>query len=187
MKLPRGELRRRRVVTDLETPLGTILDDRLTGYARLEAQDSLLLDADGVGVLTFETGIPVLAYHTGTDNGGPTALADISVSGPYRVELYELTHTALSAAHEATELQVPPGMPAEQLAGSPELAERTREHAPSDRLSSTGSATTERDAIEEFLDNEEAIAEIRERARKEATMRADEWNLAVEGAAGQKS
>lgn len=53
MRLPQGSLVRERVVTDVGTVLSTALDERLTGYARLESQDALLLDADGVGVLTF--------------------------------------------------------------------------------------------------------------------------------------
>lgn len=61
MKLPRGRLQRRRVVSDVATPLANALDAELTGYARLESQDALLLSADGVGVLTFEAGIPVVA------------------------------------------------------------------------------------------------------------------------------
>lgn len=54
MKLPRGRLVRRRVVTSPATALEGALDVGLTGYARLASQDVLLLDSDGVGVLTFE-------------------------------------------------------------------------------------------------------------------------------------
>ena len=73
MKLPRGRLVRRRVVADPATPLATALDEGLTGYVRLESQDALLLDGDGLGVITFSDGVPRAAYHTGTDRGGPPA------------------------------------------------------------------------------------------------------------------
>ena len=76
MRLPQGRLRKSRVVTDPREPLAEVLDRTVTGYAVFEAQDSLLLDADGRGVVTFEDGVPVVAYHTGTDRGGPPALAD---------------------------------------------------------------------------------------------------------------
>ena len=178
MKLPRGRLRRSRVVDDIGTPLSSVLDSGLTGYARLESHDTLLLDADGVGVLTFAEGVPVVAYHTGTDTGGVSALADIAVAGPYRVELYELDAETLAEAHETDELLVPPGLPAEQLAGDDHLAERTRENAPE---SHTGADTADvgLDAVESFLDDEEAIASIRERARAEAETRADAWGFDV--------
>jgi hypothetical protein len=178
MKLPRGRLCRSRVVDDIGTPLSTVLDRELTGYARLESHDTLLLDADGVGVLTFEDGVPVVAYHTGTDSGGVSALADIAVAGPYRVELYELDHETLAEVHEADELLVPPGLPAEQLAADDTLAERTREHAPEGR---TGADAEDSglDAVESFLEDEAAIESIRERARAEAETRADEWGFDV--------
>ena len=57
MKLPSGRLQRRRVVNDLATPLRHALEDRLTGYCRLESQDALLLSADGLGVVTFDCGV----------------------------------------------------------------------------------------------------------------------------------
>jgi hypothetical protein len=177
MKLPQGELRRRRVVTDISTVFANALDAELTGYARLEPQDTLLLDAEGVGVVTFENGVPGLAYHTGTDRGGPDALADVAVDGPYRLELYELDRDALPSPGEATALAVPPGMPADRLAGDPELAARTREKAPSNRVEGVDDTGNELDAVEAFLDDETTIQSIRERARAEATRRADEWGF----------
>lgn len=176
MKLPRGRLVRQRVVSSLGTPLARALDDGLTGYARLESQDALLLDAEGVGVVTFEDGVPTVAYHTGTDNGGETALSDIAVSGPHRLGLYELDADVLADVHDADDLCVPPGLPAEQLAGDPELAARTREQAPADRREET----TTTGAVETFLDDEEKIAAIRGRAREEALDRADEWGFDVD-------
>lgn len=178
MKLPQGLLRRRRVVTDLATPLSRVLDDELTGYVRLRSQDALLLDGEGEGVVTFDRGVPVLTYHTGTDTGGSDALADIAVAGPYRVELYELDRDALVDTHEAPELVVEPGAPAEQLAGDIELARRTRERAPEDRNGHNG--TSDRDAVEAFLDDEDRIAELQEAARQEARSRADDWGFDVE-------
>ena len=90
MKLPPGQLVRSRVVKDLRTALVGALDREVTGYAVLEPRESLLLDESGEGVLTFEGGVPVVAYHTGTDRGGPPALADLAASGPYRLELFAL-------------------------------------------------------------------------------------------------
>lgn len=176
MKLPRGELLRQRTVTDLATPLETALDDRLTGYARLESQDSLLLDADGVGVLTFEDGVPTVAYHTGTDVGGTEALADIAVSGPYRVELYHLDRDVLAPVHETGDLTIPPAAPAERLAGDPELAERIRETVPDSRLEDQ----QDTDAVAAFLEDGETIETIRERARDEAKTRAQKWGFDVD-------
>ena len=177
MKLPRGELLRQRTVTDLATHLETALDDRLTGYARLESQDSLLLDADGIGVLTFEDGVPTVAYHTGTDAGGTEALADIAVSGPYRVELYRLDHDVLAPAHETADLTIPPAAPAERLAGDPELAERIREIAPDTRLGGDEQTT---DAVAAFLEDGETIETIRERARDEAKTSAEKWGFDID-------
>lgn len=181
MKLPHGRLLRQRVVSDPGTALATALDSGLTGYARLESQDALLLDGDGAGVLTFEEGIPVVAYHTGTDRGGPDALDDIAVAGPYRLELYKLNRDDLRAVHESDELAVPPEMPAERLAADPTLAERTRAAAPGERVREpTPEADDDSTAVEEFLEDDDRIASIRERAREEAEQRATEWGLRPE-------
>jgi len=179
MKLPRGVLQRQRVVADLATPLSNALDAELTGYARLESQDALLLAADGVGVLTFDAGVPAVAYHTGTDAGGPAALADLAVAGPYRIELFELEQAALEQVHEAGDLRVPPGMPAERLAGDPDLADRTRAAAPARAVGTDEGVpgADEPGAVEAFLDDEAKIAAIRERARDEAQRRAAEWGF----------
>lgn len=126
MRLPEGRLVRSRVVADLRTLLVDALDRRLTGYAVLEPQNALLLDDDGTGVVTFSDGAPVLAYHTGTERGGPAALADIAASGPYRLELVAVAPSALDRVHAFDSLRVPPGMAAERLAGDPSLADRTR-------------------------------------------------------------
>lgn len=178
MKLPRGRLERRRVVSDLATPLANALEAELTGYCRLESQDALLLEAEGVGVLTFEDGVPMSAYHTGTDAAGPAALADIAVSGPYRIELFALSEADLGAVHAADGLRVPPAMPARRLAGDRDLADRTRERAPGDvldRASEDGGA--EASAVEAFLADEDRIEAIQARAREEAERRAAEWGL----------
>jgi len=177
MKVPRGNLLRKRVVTDLATPLAQALESSMTGYARLESGDALLLDADGVGVLTFEAGVPVVAYHTGTDSGGAEALADIAVTGPSRVALYELGEDSLADLHDAEELHIPPEMPAKRLAGDPELAERTREAAPPSRRGAADTAEGGLAAVEEFLEDEDRIENIRERARDQAATRAEEWGF----------
>ncbi|MFB6130563.1 MAG: hypothetical protein ABEJ28_07060 [Salinigranum sp.] len=177
MKIPRGKLLRSRVEPDPATVLETALDRRLTGYAVFEPQDALLLGGETRGVVTFEEGVPVVVYDVASDDGGPDALADLAVPGPYSVELYELDPADLAAAHDADELCVPPGMPAERLGGDRELADRTREAAPSERLEAAeGSANP----VEAFLADEEKIAAIREQAREEAQARAEEWGLSGE-------
>lgn len=70
---------------------------------------------------------------------------------------------------------MPPGMPAERLAGDPALADRTRERAPEGR---TGDASAEgTGAVAAFLEDEQRIGRIREEARAEAQRRAREWGL----------
>jgi hypothetical protein len=177
MKLPRGRRARRGACEAPATALARAHAADLTGYARLESQDELLLDADGVGVLTFERGVPVAAYHTGTDSAGPDALADIAVAGPYRLELYELDAEALAAVHDTGVFRVGPGTPAERLAGDAALAARTREAAPADRVERESVPGAGTSAVEAFLEDEARIEEIRERAREEAERRAAEWDL----------
>jgi hypothetical protein len=168
--IPDGDLLRSRVVTDLAPALEDALDRRLDGYAVLAPRAALLGGADADrGVLTFETGVPTLAYHAGTDRGGPAALADIG-PGPYRLELYALDAAHLEVPHATESLRVPPGMAAERLAGDATLADRIRKTA-------DGTATAADDALEAFLENEAAIADIRESARSEAETRAAEWGF----------
>lgn len=179
MRLPEGDLVRSRVVADPGVALTTALDRELTGYAVFQPQDALLLDGDRRAVLTFETGVPVLAYDTHSERGGPDALADLAVPGPYRVELYAVAANELAAAHDTPELQVPPGMPAEELAADTALASRTRASAP-DHLTAAGDGDDEGDdqsAVEAFLADEEKIRAIREQARAEAEQRAEAWGL----------
>jgi len=172
MRIPRGELLRSRVVDDPGTALSLALDRQLTGYAVLEPQDSVLLGEETRGVVTFEDGVPVLAYCTDTDRGGAEALTDIASPGPYQVELYELGAEALSTAHDADDLRVSPALPAERLGADRDLVTRTREAAPDKRLGADDSA-----AVEEFLADESQIEAIREQARAEARSRAEEWGL----------
>ena len=167
--IPDGELLHSRVVTDLGAVLEEALDRRLDGYAVVAPRKTLLGATDERGVVTFEDGVPALAYHAETERGGPPALADIG-AGPHRVELYALEDDELETAHRADELHVPPGMVAERLAGAPELAERTRQRAAS-VPGSDGSA------LEAFLEDETAIEELRSSAREEATRRAEEWGF----------
>jgi len=184
MKLPRGRLDKSRVVTDPRDTLADVLDRELTGYAVFESQETLLLDGEGRGVITFTDGVPVLTYHTGTDRGGPPALADLAIPGPYHVSLYTLDAADLESAHEATGLRVPPGMPAERLGGDPALADSTRRAAPDERLSATDDdaaaaedGTTEQSAVEAFLDDAEKIEAIKQQARSEARERAQQWEF----------
>ena len=177
MNLPQGRLRRRRVVSDLGTLLEGVLEDELTGYVRLHSQDVLLLEGEGVGVLTFENGVPVLASHTGTDRRGEDALSDMAVVGPFRIELYELDATVLADAHDDPTLRIEPGLPAERLAGDVELAQRTRSRAPVDRVDVSDEQTNELDAVAAFLDDEERISDIRDAARREAQTRASDWGF----------
>jgi hypothetical protein len=171
MNVPAGDLRRSRVVADAAVPLEAALDRRLTGYLALRPADPLAPDDSG-GIITVEDGVPVVAYHDGTDRGGTAALAPLSESGPYRAELYAAEVDGLAAVHEVEALRVAPGSPAEQVADAPDLARRTRERAPAARLSAEGD-----DAVEAFLADEERIADIKRRARAEAERRASEWGF----------
>lgn len=170
--IPEGDLLRSRVVVDLGETLSTALERSLTGYAVVEPGGSLLLSGDARGVLTFEEGVPVLAYCDETDHGGVDALADLAGPGPCAVDLYTLPASALAEAHESEPFQVPPGAPAEELAADPALADRTRERAPTDR-----GGDDDATAVESFLADEERIAAIQEEARAEAEQRAEEWGL----------
>jgi hypothetical protein len=173
MNVPRGRLVRSRVVDEPGTVLEAALDDALTGYAVFEPQDALLFDDGARCVVTFETGVPVLVYDATTDRGGPDALAGMASPGPSRVELYELSSGAVSDLHEQRTCRVPPAMPAERLAGDPDLAARTREAAPDERLDGVSAGS----AVEAFLADEAKIEAIREQAREEAQRRATEWGL----------
>jgi hypothetical protein len=175
LRIPRGTLLRSRVVSDVATTLSRALDRGLTGYATLVPQETLLLEGDARGVLTFADGVPVLAYNTVTDRGGPDALAELAVPGPYRVELYAVDDDRLAAAHEEDALRVAPGAPATELADDPALADRTRDAAPDERVAGPG--TDDADAVAAFLADDDRIEAIREQARTEAAERADEWGL----------
>jgi|AntDeeMetagen681_2_1112603.scaffolds.fasta_scaffold18071_1 hypothetical protein len=192
MNLPDGRLLKSRVVSDPRYPLAEALDRNLTGYAVLEPQETLLLEGEGRGVVTFRDGVPELTYATGTERGGPAALGDLAMPGPYHVELYELPAGAFDALDDAAAFRVPPGMPAERLAGDPALAASTRRAAPDARVDAgtgTGDASDadsdgegsrapeDRSAVEAFLDDEEKIEAIREQARREAEARAEEWGF----------
>lgn len=126
--LPLGRLVHSRVVEDPGEALAAALDRSLVGYAVFEPQDTLLLDADDAGVIAFREGVPVAAYHAGTDRGGAEALADLAVPGPYSADLYEVKPGELVPFAGPARL-VPPEMAAERLAGDPDLADRTLEAA----------------------------------------------------------
>lgn len=183
--IPQGQLLRSRVVPDLGTVLRDALDRRLTGYAIVEPQPQKQGD-DAKGFLTFEAGIPFLAYYTGTDAGGKRALSELTPGGPCRLDLYVLSSDQLEAVHDTPELRVPPEMPANCLVGDPQLAARTRKRAAArQQRESTRSETPQTgrdeapfDAVEAFLEDTERIEAIREQARAEAKRRANEWELA---------
>jgi hypothetical protein len=185
MNVPEGTLLQSHVVRDPREPLAVALDRSLTGYAVFEPQESLLLDSDGRGIVTFRDGVPELAYYTGTDRGGPSALADLAMPGPYHVELYQLDEAALSTIGGHSALQIPPGMAAERLAGDPALAASTRRSAPADREpaptaadgDADGDGQSEPGAVEAFLADEEKIEAIQAQAREEAAQRASEWGF----------
>ena len=174
LTIPRGTLLRSRVVSDVGTTLSRALDRELTGYATLVPQETLLLSGEARGVITFADGVPVLAYNTVTDSGGPDALAELAVPGPYRVELYAVDAGGLAAAHEGEALRVAPDAAATELADDAGLAARTREAAPDERL---GDGADEDDAVAAFLADDDRIDAIREQARSEARDRAAEWGL----------
>ncbi|MEF8838420.1 MAG: hypothetical protein V5A24_01630 [Haloarculaceae archaeon] len=175
MNLPRGSLLRKRVVADPATALATALDREVTGYLRLSPQDALLLEAEGTGIVTLAEGVPVVAYHTGTDRGGPVALGDMALPGPYGMALHGLDAEGLGPVHETEDFRVSPGMPAERLAGDPDLADRTRAAAPAARLGE--STVRQQSAVEAFLEDEQKIRSLKERARTEARERAAEWGF----------
>ena len=174
IQIPRGTLIRSHVVSDPGVALAAVLDRELTGYALFEPHDAVLLDADTRGVITFEDGVPVLAYEVESDTGGAAALGALAVPGPYSVDVFELPASALATAHDADALRVPPDMPAERLAGDRSLATRTRERAPADSADDTVDSD---DPVAAFLADDEKIAAIREQARAEARERAAEWGL----------
>ncbi|EMA60862.1 hypothetical protein [Halorubrum kocurii] len=175
LRIPRGDLLRSRVVSDVGTTLARALDRELTGYATLVPQETLLLEGDARGVVTFADGVPVLAYNTVSDSGGPDALAELAVPGPYRVELYAVDDGALETAHEEEALRVAPGAVATELADDQALADRTRDAAPDERLDA--GRDDGGDAVAAFLEDDERIEAIREQARSEAAERAAEWGL----------
>ncbi|WP_299236391.1 hypothetical protein [Natronomonas sp.] len=167
--IPEGDLLRSRVLTALAPALSAVLERRLDGYALVASRDGLLGSDSERGVVTFEDGVPVLAYHSRTDRGGPQALDDIGAA-PYRFDLYALDPDALELPHRNEDLRVGPGTVAERLAGDPALADRTRERA----------GTLDRDpddGLEAFLDDEAAIEGIKRSAREEATEKADAWGI----------
>lgn len=172
MTLPSGRVTFDRVVTGLSEPLETALEGELTGYAEVVPQAALLLDVSGSGVVWFEAGIPTHATHTGTGATGTDVLADLAATGPFRVRLVALPPDDLEARPEGAGL--PPDAPAERLAGDESLASRTR-----DRTGAVAEEPQEQglDAVEAFLEDDQKIRAIRERARAEAKRKASEWGF----------
>lgn len=179
MKLPHGDLVASHVVDDPGNALHATLEDALTGYLVVEPGSTLLLADDGAGVLTFERGVPVLAYHTGTDRGGTDALADLAGPGPLKVDRRVVPPADLAPIHDADghdALAVAPGEPARVLAGDHRLADRTRDRAAPDH---PGHAVDD-DPLEAFLDDPDRVDALREEARTEAKRRAAEWGFTDE-------
>jgi len=179
MKLPRGDLVASRVLDDHGAALADALADALTGYLVLEPGSTLLTEADGAGVLTFVDGVPVLASHTGTGRGGSRALADLAGPGPVQVERRSVDPEALAAVHDADgvdALAVAPGEPARVLANDHALAADARDAAGDDHPGRADAT----DPLEAFLEDEDAVAAVREEARAEAERRAEEWGFTDE-------
>ena len=142
MNVPPGRLVRSRVRCDTATVLREALDTSLTGYATLEPRDALL-GSGGRGVLVFIDGVPTLAYHPESGAGGPAALAKLGAPGPCRAELHAVPEPDLPDPEADPSLRVSPGVPAERLAGAPELAARARRLASED-VTDGASTTTGR-------------------------------------------
>lgn len=170
--IPEGELCRSRTDADVGDTLSRVLDRELTGYVVFEPGGSILLGDDERAVVTFEDGVPVLAYHPGSDAGGDDALDALS-GRLFHTAVYELSPDDLRPAHRVENLRVDALAPARRLADDAALVERTREAAPEGRLSEDGGTS----AVEAFLADTESIESIREEARAEAESRAAEWGL----------
>ncbi|MFB6154019.1 MAG: hypothetical protein ABEJ27_07185 [Halodesulfurarchaeum sp.] len=170
MSLP-GTLVRSRVVESPGPLLATLLDRGFTGHVSLAPADTLLLDGpDGEAVLAFTNGVPESAYDAATDSQGRTALRNIAGNGPFRAELYGIEVPVASDRAPGAPVEAP--APARVLAGDEALARRTAAAAPDSET-----PEPDLDAVESFLADEEAIEALQERARTEATRRAEEWNL----------
>lgn len=177
LAIPQGQLLRSRVVSDVRTVLVEALERSLTGYAVVVPRTT----ATENGVFTFEEGIPVLVYHTGTDAGGERALTAFEGIGPCRIDLYALSTEQLRSVHDAEALSVPPALPATYLTGDRALAARTRKQSARQR-DTDADPPDERspspdDAVAAFLDDTERIETLQEQARNEARHRAVEWGL----------
>jgi len=172
MTLPEGTLLHSRVVADPGGVFERALEEAVTGYASIEPQDALLLDADGLGIVALERGVPVAARHTGTGRVGREALAELAVPGPCRVDLYETKASVDFAADPAS--RIPPGLPADHLVRDETLANRARSAAAERGIGER----TDADALAAFLADDERVAAIRREARTEARERAQQWGLA---------
>lgn len=169
--IPPGDPVSARTVGDLSVPLRTALDERVTGYLVVQPARSILLGERARAVVTFDDGVPVLAYETSGDVGGPDALAAVAGDTPARAELYRLDEATLAPFHDRRDCRVPPDAPALELADDESLAGRTRERAPDDRGGDAESAAAA------FLADEDRIEAIRAEARSQAREHATEWGL----------
>ena len=178
MNISEGQLKRSQVVAEFGPVLAELLAEQLTGYSRIEPGDSVVLEADGAGVLTFNSGVPVAAYHTASDATGEAALEELSRLGPFSIEVYTASTAVLNTVQETDAALIPPERPAELLAGDPTLADRTRAQASTAQLDRTREATEE--ALISFLSDEKRIEQIRREAKQQARRRAQRWGLDAE-------
>lgn len=169
MALP-GELVRSRVVDDPSRLLAALLDRSFSGHVTMDPADALLLDGGGRAVLGFREGIPVSASHPDTDGDGDAALEALAGGGPFRVELYACSIDVLRDRGLGGGIE--PTAPAHIVAVDDALARRTAAAAPD-----TDPPDPSLDAVESFLADEDAVEALQERAREEATRRAEEWDF----------
>lgn len=178
MNITEGQLKRSQVVSEYGPVLEAALEERLTGYSRIEPGDNVVLEADGAGILTFKRGIPMAAYHTVSEATGEAALEALSKLGPFYVEVYTVGAEALQPVHETDTVLIPPERPAELLAGDPALAEQIRSQAAPGQQKQT--RTPNEEALISFLSDEKRVQQIKDEARKQARRRAEQWNLDAE-------
>lgn len=171
---PDGELVFSRVVADASAALIAALDRRHTGYGVFTPSDALVLDDETHAIVGFRDGIPT--YACAGDETGSSALAAAATPGPLRVSLH-----ACDARPPTPDARLAPDTPARRLAGNDDLASRTLAAAPDDHEFETDptvpDAGDDLNAVDAFLEDEAAIARIKEQARDEAQRRAREWGF----------
>lgn len=172
--VPDSDLVFSRVVSNASAALIAALDRRHTGYGVFTPSDALVLDDGTHAVVGFRDGIPT--YACSQDETGSSALAAAATPGPLRVTLH-----ACDARPPTHEARLAPDTPARRLAGDDDLASRTLAAAPDDHEfgadPTVPDAGDDLNAVDAFLEDEAAIARIKEQARDEAQRRAREWGF----------